>query len=84
VFVAAVHKWLGAPLGERWAEKLWSLAEYGITTLIVYGPFARVVQRQNALAAAAQERKALHPGVEDDAPSDHNPPARRTSHARRR
>ena len=60
VFVAAalaagLHKALGEPLGTAASSSLAEATKTLMLMLVVYGPFAGYVQRQNALAATSEQ-----------------------------
>lgn len=52
---AALHKLLGEPLGATVAAKLADIAQTLALMLVAYGPAMGYVQRQNAIASAAQQ-----------------------------
>jgi len=52
VLIAALHTWLGAPLGPLFASELWGLVKSTLITLVAYGPIGAMVQAANARAAA--------------------------------
>lgn len=47
VLLAALHAWLGMPLGAEWAAKLWSMAEMAIVPTIAATAFGAWARRQN-------------------------------------
>lgn len=60
VFVAAacaagLHKAIGEPLGAAASSSLAEATKTLMLMLVVYGPFAGYVQRQNALAATSEQ-----------------------------
>lgn len=60
VFVAAacaagLHKAIGEPLGVAASSSLAEATKTLMLMLVVYGPFAGYVQRQNALAATSEQ-----------------------------
>jgi len=76
VFVAAacaagLHKAIGEPLGVAASSSLAEATKTLMLMLVVYGPFAGYVQRQNALAASSDQTRrgltgAAGVGAEDD------------------
>lgn len=52
VLVAAVHQWLGAPLGPLWAAELWSLVKSGVFIVPVYWGLAARVRDHNTRVEA--------------------------------
>lgn len=68
VFVAAacaagLHKAIGEPLGAAASSSLAEATKTLMLMLVVYGPFAGYVQRQNALAATSEQNpRALERG----------------------
>lgn len=52
---AALHRLLGEPLGATVAAKLADIAQTLALMLVAYGPAMGYVQRQNAIASAAQQ-----------------------------
>jgi hypothetical protein len=55
VVLGAVHKWLGDPLGPRFAGELWDITRNLGIMLVAAGPFIGYVQRANANALAAAQ-----------------------------
>ena len=58
VLLGAVHRWLGEPLGARFAGEVWDLSRNLGIMLVTAGPFAVYVQRANANAIAASKTPA--------------------------
>jgi len=52
---AGLHKALGEPLGAAASSSLAESTKTLMLMLVVYGPFAGYVQRQNALAATSEQ-----------------------------
>lgn len=80
VVLAALHQWLGAPLGPGWGAELWGLAKSGAIMYPAYLAGAVHVRRHNArvealYAADAEARRALH--------HDPYPPVERLTDGRR-
>ncbi len=71
VFVAAtlaagLHKLIGEPLGQAASASLAEATKTLMLMLVVYGPFAKYVQKQNALAATSEQRpRAVELGGDD-------------------
>lgn len=71
VFVAAalaagLHKLIGEPLGAAASASLAEATKTLMLMLVVYGPFAGYVQKQNALAATSEQRpRAIELGGDD-------------------
>lgn len=53
---AGLHKAIGEPLGVAASSSLAEATKTLMLMLVVYGPFAGYVQRQNALAATTEQR----------------------------
>lgn len=72
VLVAAVHQWLGSPLGPLWAAELWSLVKSGVFIVPVYWGLAARVRDHNTRVEAlyADHRAASLPP-----PPSHHPAA---------
>ena len=73
VCLGAVHRWLGEPLGARFATEVWDLTRNLGITMFAAGPFMHYVYRANANAIAASKiPAALSPpgeaadGMEED------------------
>ena len=86
VLLGAVHRWLGEPLGARFASEVWDLSRNLGIMMLTGAPFVAMVSRVNANALAASKNAALQSpaadaddasGVEEfDHGHDDNGPAR--------
>ena len=86
VLLGAIHRWLGEPLGARFAGEVWDLSRNLGIMMLTGAPFVAMVSRVNANALAASKNAALQSptadaddasGVEEfDHGHDDNGPAR--------
>ena len=83
VCLGAVHRWLGEPLGVKFAGEVWDLTRNLGITMFAAGPFMHYVYKANANAIAAAKTPAALPppgdaadGMEDEDNDDHDYPAR--------
>ena len=86
VLLGAIHRWLGEPLGARFAGEVWDLSRNLGIMMLTGAPFVAIVSRVNANALAASKNAALQSpaadaddasGVEEfDHGHDDNGPAR--------
>lgn len=59
VCLAAVHEWLGAPLGASWGAELWTLVKTGALVVVpTYWGLAAAVSRHNARTEALYADRA--------------------------
>lgn len=70
VILGAVHRWLGEPLGARFAGEVWDLSRNLGIMMLTGAPFVAYVSKVNAHALAASKNAALQSPAEDanDAP----------------
>jgi len=87
VILGAVHRWLGEPLGARFAGEVWDLSRNLGIMMLTGAPFVAYVSKVNAHALAASKNAALQPPPAEDADDasnaqghdhddDHHGPAR--------
>lgn len=69
VILGAVHRWLGEPLGARFAGEVWDLSRNLGIMMLTGAPFVAYVSKVNAHALAASKNAALQSPAED-APGD--------------
>lgn len=61
VLLGAVHRWLGEPLGARFAGEVWDLSRNLGIMMLTGAPFVAYVNKVNAHALAASKTAALQP-----------------------
>jgi len=59
VILGAVHRWLGEPLGGRFAGEVWDLSRNLGIMMLTGAPFVAYVSKVNANAIAASKNAAL-------------------------
>ena len=67
VILGAVHRWLGEPLGARFAGEVWDLSRNLGIMMLTGAPFVAYVSKVNAHALAASKNAALSPAEDADA-----------------
>jgi len=65
VLLGAVHRWLGEPLGARFAGEVWDLSRNLGIMMLTGAPFVAYVSKVNAHALAASKNAALQSPAED-------------------
>jgi hypothetical protein len=65
VILGAVHRWLGEPLGARFAGEVWDLSRNLGIMMLTGAPFVAYVSKVNAHALAASKNAALQSPAED-------------------
>jgi hypothetical protein len=67
VILGAVHRWLGEPLGARFAGEVWDLSRNLGIMMLTGAPFVAYVSKVNAHALAASKNAALQSPPAEDA-----------------
>lgn len=60
MLLAAVHQWLGSPLGAQWGAELWALVKSGVVIVPAYWGLAVRVRSHNARTEALYAAHRAH------------------------